>query len=338
MRGMPAIVLLGLAPVFASGEDLTPPVQPLAERVEEVIKPAKGEFLKAKSAAQEKYRKVLDAEMEKATKAGSLDDVKAIQKEQEDYAADESKWRSAAHKLAIKKYNADLDAAGKKLFTALDALMKEQVRKKNIEVAEKIKELKEGGLEGVRAASEGGWINLMAVSDPARCAVKGSWELKDGRLKSDATVDARFEFPYQPPDEYDFQVKFMRTQGQDHIALILAREERQFAWLLGHMGNTVFGFEFVDGKYANGNDTTRPGALQNGRTHVARVEVRKKELTAYFDGARIVQYRVNYETLSLFPGWKLNNSTTLGIGSKSDPTVYFEVLVREVTGVGKRLR
>jgi hypothetical protein len=338
MRGLLTGALLGLAPVLVSGEDLSPPAQPLADRVEEVIKPAKDEFLKAKTGAQERYRKALDAELEKATKAGSLDDVNALRKEMEEYVADDSKWKSATHKAAIKKYNAELDVAGKKFFTALDALMKEQVRKKNIDVANRIKEMKDAGLEGIRAPAEGGWVNLMAVSDPARFTVRGKWEMKEGRLTSDATTDARLELPYQPPDEYDFQVKFTRLQGQNHVALILAKEERQFAWLLGHMENKIFGFEFVDGKWANGNDTSKPGALQNGRIHVARVEVRKKELTAYFDGAKVVQYKTTYDNMSLFQGWKLNNSTTLGIGSKTDPTVFYEVLVRDVTGAGKRLR
>ena len=82
-----------IALISFAQQDLNLPTKPLAERVEEAVKPAKDEFLKAKASAIDRYKKALDAELEKATSRGSLEDVKAIKKEQDELAASEDQWK-----------------------------------------------------------------------------------------------------------------------------------------------------------------------------------------------------------------------------------------------------
>jgi hypothetical protein len=211
MRGLRASVILSLAPVLSFGEDLPPPSQPLVERVEEVIKPAKDDYLKAKTVAQERYKKVLDAELDKATKAGSLDDVKALQKEQEVFAADESAWKSAAHKAAIRKYTAEVDAALKRFVATLDVVVKDQVKIKNIELAEKVRELRESSAES------------LSSTPPAEGLLLG----KEIECPKEA---GKFKYKFKHEDSWTLQLEFMAKQDPGSSAkLVLLGDDRPYS-------------------------------------------------------------------------------------------------------------
>ena len=84
---------------------------------------------------------MLEAEFEKATKAGSLEDSKALQKEIEEFNGDEGKWKNPNIKTACKRYLSEKEVAQKKLSLEVDKLVRECVRKKEIEIAEKLKDL-----------------------------------------------------------------------------------------------------------------------------------------------------------------------------------------------------
>jgi len=296
--------------------------------------------LKAKAAAQEKYKKTLDIEFDKASKAGSLEDVKAIQKEQEEFAADESKWKSAPHKAAIRKYNSDLEAAGKKFFTALDALVKEQVRKKNIEVAEKIKEIKDNGMEGIPATGEGGWISLLPMIDPQKDTVTGTWSLKYNELLSDKSAFARIEIPYQPPEEYDFRVVFTRLDGREDVMMMMSSAGTSFAWQMGSYDNTLFAFIMINGNDAlkNPSAVKKANCLENNRRYTSVVLVRKHGVTANLDGQIVSKYNTDFKDMGPQDCWKLKSANVLGLGSRANPTVFHRVDLRGVTGTGHRTR
>ena len=51
-------------------------------------------------------------------------------------------------------------------------------------------------------------IDLLAMIDPARDAVKGTWTMENGRLVSDDGESSRLEIPYVPSEEYSFTMEF----------------------------------------------------------------------------------------------------------------------------------
>src|SRR5688572_18760468 len=114
-------------------------------------------------------------------------------------------------------------------------------------------------------------IDLLALVDPARDAVQGTWTLENGRLVSDDGGASTLEIPYELPDEYTFTIEFVRRKGNDAVNQILARAGKAFVWQMGGWDNTVFGLSEVDGKRANENPTTvkRERCLENGRVHTS---------------------------------------------------------------------
>lgn len=132
----------GAAPAqVAQAQELGAPVKPKTadDKANELVKPLREAYDKEVKVAQEKYNKILAVELEKATKAGSLDDVKAIKKEMEEPEGDESKWKSPAHKAAAKQFAAMREMAKKKWDLGINNLVRQLVQKKELELAEKVK-------------------------------------------------------------------------------------------------------------------------------------------------------------------------------------------------------
>ena len=63
-------------------------------------------------------------------------------------------------------------------------------------------------------------VNLLSLVDVQRDAVNGVWTIEQRALASDRGKESRIQFPYQPPEEYDFRIVFTRTAGTDCISQI----------------------------------------------------------------------------------------------------------------------
>jgi hypothetical protein len=142
MVTMMVLVASGLA--YAEPATLEPPKPPkqedeAAKKAEELVKPYKEAYDRSVQVAKDKYKKVLEAEFDKATKAGNLEDAKAIQKEMEESNGEEGKWKNQNIKIACKRYLSEKETAQMKLNSEVDKLVMEWVRKKEIEIAEAIK-------------------------------------------------------------------------------------------------------------------------------------------------------------------------------------------------------
>lgn len=131
------------------------------EKAAELAKPLRTVYVTDTLAAQERYRAVLEAELDRATRAGNLDAVQAIKAEAETCAADEGQAKSPAHLLAIKRFTAERDAAVRKYEAGLDALAAGAVRRKEIETAERLRQIRdELRLDVSRAVREDGFYRL----------------------------------------------------------------------------------------------------------------------------------------------------------------------------------
>jgi serine/threonine protein kinase len=187
--------------------------------------------------------------------------------------------------------------------------------------------------------------NLLAIVDPAKDAVAGTWKLEAGALEAliqDPKDAPALELPYQPPEEYDYRVVFTRVDGLGDVVQKLSKSGRSFAWSMGAHVNTGYGFGAIDGKWVD--DTTNPSlvkvkqALANGRSHTSVVQVRHDGLRAYVDGRLACEWRTDYREMGAawFP--KVRDKERLGLAVWRCPAVFHSAQVLEVTGQGKRLR
>ncbi|MDB5330650.1 MAG: hypothetical protein JWP03_1801, partial [Phycisphaerales bacterium] len=120
-------------------------------------------------------------------------------------------------------------------------------------------------------------VDLLDIVDPAVDGVNALWRLDDGVLSSDQN-HSRIEFPYVPPEEYDYRVSFVIVRGNEGIGQICSGAEHQFMWVPGGWGNTISAFEMIHDQRGDGNNPTLKRAkrwLNNGQRITCVVKVRK---------------------------------------------------------------
>lgn len=193
-------------------------------------------------------------------------------------------------------------------------------------------------------------IDLLALADPARDAIFGTWQRVDGALVSDnagAWVEgqgaSRLSLPYRPPEQYDFRIVFTKRSGLHCVSQIFVARNQAFAWVMGGWGNTIFAFENVRGLHGNeAGNTTRvqqASCLTNGQRYESVLRVRSDGATALLDGRIISRTPVNYRDLTNPTVYHLRGRPgMLGIASWESPTAFHVVEVIEHSGPGTIVR
>ena len=146
-------------------------------------------------------------------------------------------------------------------------------------------------------------VNLLSLIDPKTDTVAQEWTFNEkGELLADARGDengARLQIPYRPAAEYDASPS--REPAAMTPATILVGRGRQVEYLIAGYGNTICGFDNVDGKDFNRNPTTRrcEAWLQNGRRYEAVFQVRQEEVKVFLDEEQIADLKTNYSNLGV---------------------------------------
>jgi len=224
-------------------------------------------------------------------------------------------------------YEEGVDRWCKTARTDANAVLKEKID-------EMLKEVKQ-------PATKGNLVDLMKMIDINKDVVSGKWKMQDGKLVCEASNMSRLELPYQPSEEYDFQVKFTPQDSNiSGIMQILYKSGHSFAWSVGGWGNKAYGFDMIDGKSGLEHQSTikKDKCLEKGRTYTSTVKIRKDHVEGYVDGQLIVNLKTNYDNLQLYKDIKLKNESTLGLFSPDTNVVYHNIELIEVTGKGIRKR
>lgn len=189
-----------------------------------------------------------------------------------------------------------------------------------------------------RGGSRG--VDLLRLIDPARDAVAGKWEWKDGALLAPALQFGRLQVPYVPPEEYDLRAVVERTTGSDSIQLGLAMGRTQFLVIVdGVETDPSSGLDLVDRKPFYANDTTLKARLvKNDVPCEIRVSVRKERIVTWVDGRKIIDWKADYGRLSLWPSWTMPRRDTLFLGAWTGARRFRSLTLHPVTGEGRPIR
>ena len=185
-------------------------------------------------------------------------------------------------------------------------------------------------------AEEARIVNLLELANPIHEVVAGRWEFISGSLVVDDTRAARMNFPYKPPAEYDYIVKFLTTKPGGNIAFLLSKGKVPFAWSLNTRGHLAR-LEDIDGHSIINNPCLRRYVIEPWKQYTAEIQVRKSGVRCLING-QVVQeeYKTDYSDLSRNVKWTMKNKRLLGIGSHSGfMNIVLEAKVREITGHGK---
>jgi hypothetical protein len=185
-----------------------------------------------------------------------------------------------------------------------------------------------------------GSVDLLKLVDPDKDARVGHWKMEKGVLICAPMKSAQIEFPYVPPEEYDFRVTFMREAGTESIEQICSAVGRRFNFIVGGWGNKISAFGLINGKMGNNNPTMvkADGWIVNGERYVMLVKVRKNGVEGYLNDTVVVRWPTNFTDMASHPWNKLQRGDTLGLLVFDNEARIESAEVDEITGEGKLLR
>jgi serine/threonine protein kinase/formylglycine-generating enzyme required for sulfatase activity len=192
-------------------------------------------------------------------------------------------------------------------------------------------------------AAAAGTIHLLPLVDPRRDAIKGTWSMTaDGLVLETPPQHAVLELPYEPAEEYDFEIEFTPTGGGLNPNMYLRAQGRSLTWKLNAEAVTppLYGFEMLDGKFIKDlreAAASNPLRIEAGQRHTTRVEVRRTGLRGIVDGVEFVKWSGDFQRFAMEEMCKLRNERALGVGSYRRGIIFHRIDVREVTGTGKVL-
>jgi hypothetical protein len=235
---------------------------------------------------------------------------------------------------ADQKYISDLEAAIKTAMNDGPSALEEAKRLDAARIAA-INVMEEHKQEGSSRT-----VNLIPLIDVKRDAVSGTWTSDHGTIASDASGWALLRIPYEPPEEYDFRVEFVRISGGDDVSQIFRHSGHSCMWQMGAAGSSLCAFSTIDGAQAgetnNPTNFRKQGIIEDGRKYTALIQVRKGSVTASIDGKIISKCSLDASKFDILDAWSVG-ADGLGIGSWRSPTVFGVIEVTEISGPGRVL-
>ena len=185
--------------------------------------------------------------------------------------------------------------------------------------------------EQVRNAANPNLLNLVPLLDLKKDVMFGTWKLENGALTSSNSTNEVIEFPYTPPDEYDYRVVFTKLEGTGSISIILFRAGIKFNLEMGNGG--WYGFAWWEKNTSSVNKT----ALQNGRRYTAVVQVRRDRLRLLIDDAVFIDYRTDWSEIKGLQQQSILRRNVVGLRTYECPVTFHRAELIEVSGKGKRV-
>ncbi len=187
------------------------------------------------------------------------------------------------------------------------------------------------------------WFDVLALVDPEKDAVKGTWRRQDKALAVEPVGHGRIMIPVAPEGSYELRASFVRQSGNESVDFILPVGSSSVAVVLSGGGGAVSGLSCVNGKEADLNEAkVSPGRLENGHEYRAECRVivqgNQAMITVTLDGQPYIMWSGLQSALSV-PGMKkLPDPTLLGLGAFGSNTVFRRVDLRLLSGTARQLR
>jgi serine/threonine protein kinase len=180
-------------------------------------------------------------------------------------------------------------------------------------------------------------VNLLALVDVPRDAVKGQWEkTPGGLLLKQSPGPQMLLFKHETPEEYDFEIEFTLRGGiLEANQIIPLPGGDNILWKMGFAGGNPTSFGFgpnLDGVKMDAPARTEAKVmlprLQQGRRYRSLVEVRKGSLRALIDGAEVLKWSGDQKRLKIDSEYASKNGRQLGIGGFSGHIAFHQAEVR----------
>lgn len=306
--------------------------------------PVLAELAEAKEAYDEEYQALaealladLDERILDLSKSGKLDDVEAVQKARTDFEStgqigetDDDKVRFAKAKFdrALSRHTRALTASYRRAITKYR-------RAGNGDGQRQLEaELTAWQADAGRPTGTSRVVNLIGTVDLARDADPSKkWLIQEGALVCvEGSLVPKVVFPYEPPEEYDFQMEFHQPKLRNEVGLIMPNGTgKSFYWALGGRDGVL---KLRTAVAQQPFDQRIRGAFQPNVKYKTRVQVRRNQVRTYVNGKLIFEFKGDLGNLEV-DGWHdIKQPSRLAVFA-DDPTAFHSVTVKEISGAGR---
>jgi serine/threonine protein kinase len=177
-------------------------------------------------------------------------------------------------------------------------------------------------------------VDLLKLVNLQRDRLEGACSFDNGKLIMDG---GRIEFAYVPPKEYDYRVVFLKTTGDEAFEQICSAGGKQFAWMVGGFHNRFCAIEAIDGLPGDRNSTSRESDhwIADHQLHTSLVKVRGDGVSAFLDGQQLVDWKGDFQAMTLY--FKLRHSNSIGLMFFNSSGIIESAEVVEYQEAGTRL-
>jgi thiol-disulfide isomerase/thioredoxin len=167
-------------------------------------------------------------------------------------------------------------------------------------------------------AEPGAVTDLLALVDPARDAVNGTWTRVEGALESGRLTPERIQVPVAPKGDYTVKVRYTRVQGQGGLLIVFPVGDRQVQAILDHGSN---GLDTVDGQtWGNNQTSTQAFRGRDGQTTAVELKVvagddGQATIEVVVDDRLLIEYAGPVERLGMRNGFTLKDTSAIGFGA-----------------------
>ena len=155
---------------------------------------------------------------------------------------------------------------------------------------------------------------MLAEIDPAANSESGQWSREGEGLIAAAAPYAKLRLLPDVPEEYDLEVTFTRTSGEDSVALIFATQSQQATFEIDAWQQQLAGIQLINGhNLQQPANPTRVADLRlvNGRQYTVSLQVRRNRIDVWLDGSPLTTFVNDGSTLSPLPDWALTDSSAI---------------------------
>lgn len=182
------------------------------------------------------------------------------------------------------------------------------------------------------------WTNLVALTDPDKNAVRGKWtKSADGLQSSDIAWGQIVAAPFDPGANYEVRAEFTRLTGNNDVMLILPVADKQLRLALG-VNDRWGGLDRIDSLVVSASTKwSRPAQVVNNKRYLVDVVVRTTadgsaaEVFVRVNGVDFVSFQGQTAELTGLPyGWRLPNSSWIGLGANNATVLFSAVQCRKL--------
>ncbi|MEX2212929.1 MAG: NPCBM/NEW2 domain-containing protein [Phycisphaeraceae bacterium] len=194
-----------------------------------------------------------------------------------------------------------------------------------------------------RTVKPGQTVDLLKIVDLKVDPMAGEWERTATGLRVKRAQFARTGLPIQVRGNYDMQVKFVRTAGNESVNVMLPVGDRHVAFIIDGYARQgpLSGLETLNGKLVPDNLTAVAGnKLTNDKLHTIDIRVRVKagnaSIEADLDGQSLLRWN---GTPLLFTGsaWRTQETYRPGLGGFNTDIEFRSATLKLIDGEAKLL-